>query len=92
MRAPQKKGAGIGRTALAPRHLFGSGLCPVRKARTIDRLHLRRAGTKPLCRPNREFRSMSIPTIIAIATVVIALGLIGATVVRTLARMPIDIR
>jgi hypothetical protein len=35
---------------------------------------------------------MSIPTIIAIATVVIALGLIGATVVRTLARMPIDIR
>jgi hypothetical protein len=35
---------------------------------------------------------MSIPTIGAVAAVVIALALIGATVVRTFARMPIDIR
>ena len=35
---------------------------------------------------------MSIATIIAVGAVVIAFGLVGATVARTFARMPIDIR
>jgi len=35
---------------------------------------------------------MSVLTIIGIAAVVIAIGLVAATVVRTFAQMPIDIR